>query len=309
MANLPIKINKNSSDSNDPEKFMDSAREEMTKRTFDVANFSPDVNYFIEFRIYKYDRFLQGERRDQASRLKTIRLPLQGPIVHSFQTNYSQFSSSLVADAILSGAALAGDKTGATEAAGDFIKKSGVALPDFQFNSGASRFSTKNLGQLATNELAIKAAINTASTFIPRGQINNTLGASQNPRIETSFDGVGIRSHAFDFILVPRNEEETTIIKEIITAMKFHQLPDYADPDGIFLKYPEEFTIAFVDRDGNELGIPPIPDCFMQSFSAAYNGNGLPRFFQDNNATSYRLSMAFVEQNQLTRKDLVEGGY
>lgn len=131
-----------------------------------------------------------------------------------------------------------------------------------------------------------------------------------NGRQESSFVSIGMRQHSFDWILIPRNQTETKIVLGIIQAMKLAMHPTLTGPGNSFLKYPTEFTIGFYSRiNGAKLNVPGIPDCSLSGFNITYNQNGAPRFHEDNTALSYRLSMAFIEGNQLTREDIINGGY
>lgn len=124
--------------------------------------------------------------------------------------------------------------------------------------------------------------------------------------------GVGMRNHAFGFVLIPRNEQENVLIQNIIFALKHRMHPDItgvATSDS-FLKFPDEFTIAFkTARSDKLLNIPTIPDCFLANLNVVYNQNGQARFFDDNNPASYRIDMGFVEANQITRREIEAGGY
>lgn len=252
-----------------------------------------DVDYFIEFTAYKYERDRQAK---DSGRVKhaIIRLPLMSGVNMNYNMNYSDADIQLFADFVLSGgqSAIEGLQ-GKTDA---MIKSAGEAF-----------------GQ-AKGAVAMQAADFVTAGSEYRAFAANTLGATKNPRTEATFVGIGMRSHAFAFVLIPRNPFERDIIRNIIKAIKINQHPstfktEAVDLSNAFLNFPVEWTIAFYSKNGEALDIPPIPDCFLQSFGVGYNANGAPIFFDDGTATSYRIDLGFVEANQLTQEDIIDGGY
>jgi hypothetical protein len=252
-----------------------------------------DVDYFIEFTAYQYERGRQdgkGARPKQA----IFRLPLMSGVNMSYNMNYSDADIQLFADAVLKSAdAAINGVQGKTE---QMIEDAASA---FSGAKGAVAQQALNYATAGGEYRAIAA---------------NTLGVTKNPRTEATFVGIGMRSHAFAFLLVPRNRDERDMIRDIIKAIKLLQHPrtfktEAIDLSDAFLEFPVEWTIAFYSKDGEPLDIPPIPDSFLQSFSVGYNANGAPIFFDDGTATSYRLDLGFVEANQLTQDDIRSGGY
>lgn len=248
-----------------------------------------DVDFYIELTAYRYQRGLQGGQPGRGKEI-VIRLPLLSSITLNYDMNYTNKDMALFYDAIVQGGI-------------DIYKGE-----DFTDRVGTA---AKSLGK------AFDAAAQTALNAAGGGgeyneQLNNILGVAKNPRQEASFVGVGMRNHAFGWVLVPRNELENELIQNIIFALKLRMHPEAT---GIataesFLKFPDEFTISFKTTRGNKsLNVPSIPDCFLANLNVVYNQNGQARFFDDNNPTSYRIDMGFVEGNQITRRDIEIGGY
>lgn len=252
-----------------------------------------DVDYFIEFTAYKYER---GRQTKSSGRVKhaILRLPLMSGVNMNYNMNYSDADIQMFADAILSGAAATAEGVqGKTDAM--------LASANEAFGQAKGA-----IAQQAVNYVTAGGEYRAAAA--------NTIGATKNPRTEATFVGIGMRSHAFAFILIPRNTYERDIIRNIIKAIKINQHPstfktEAVDLSNAFLNFPVEWTISFYSKDGEVLDIPPIPDCFLQSFGVGYNANGAPIFFDDGTATSYRLDLGFVEANQLTQEDIIDGGY
>lgn len=248
---------------------------------FDYSLYS-DVDPYIEITGYEYERFKQGD--GIRTPIMKVRLPLVGPVQSSYQMNYTQSDMSLTYDAIISG-----------------LQAAGLGDQQNTFSNAANQ-AGGSFAQTAFNALA------NGGEF--RNILANQLGIASNGRQESSFISIGMRNHSFDWILIPRNESETSTILQIIKLMKVNMHPLTTGPGNSFLKFPTEFTISFWSRSsGKPLNVPVIPDCSLSGFNVTYNQNGAPRFHDDNTALSYRLSMSFVEGNQLTREDIIAGNY
>jgi hypothetical protein len=251
----------------------------------DYSNFT-DVDPYIEIVGYPYERFIQDGSNLQAPIVR-VRLPLIGPVQSGYSMNYTSSDMSFAYDA-----AVEPIKNLANMAGFDFKERNNTV--DMLGGS------------------ALQTAFNAASfggEF--RNQLANETGLATNGRQESSFVSIGMRDHSFDWILVPRNADETAVILQIIKLMKLNMHPTVTGIGNSFLKFPTEFTIGFYSRknNGERLNIPVIPDCSLASFNITYNQNGAARFHDDNTALSYRLSMSFVEGNQLTREDIERGDY
>lgn len=274
-------------DLDDPNKTVSDIR--VSPGIFDYTK-AKDVDYYIEFTAFKYSRGISGGSVGRGKEL-IIRLPLLSSIRMAYEMNYTSKDMALFYDAA------AGLVEAAGSISGDFSNAVGTAVKSVKQGTGA-------VAQTAYN------ALGGGGEYTE--QLNNVLGVAKNPRMEASFVGIGMRNHSFGFVLVPRNAAENEIIQSIIFAFKHRMHPGVTDGAlaDAFLKFPDEFTIAFKStRDGSLLKIPTIPDCFLASFGVEYNQNGMARFFDDNNPVSYRIDMAFVEGNQLTRREIEAGGY
>lgn len=294
---LPIADKLSNSDhSTDPSSVMERKTGDVVggvSYDFDYSKMK-DVDYFIEFTAYKYERGRQGGNTKGRNKHAIFRLPLMSGITMNYNMNYSDADIQLFAEAALS----------AAEATVDTMQgKTDAMLAN----------ASKAFGE-ATGAVAQQAVNYATAGGEYRAIAANTLGATKNPRTEATFVGIGMRSHAFAFMLVPRNEDEKNMINDIIRAIKVNQHPtvfktEAVDLSNAFLNFPVEWTISFYSKNGSPLNVPSIPDCFLQSFSVGYNANGAPIFFNDGSATSYRLDLGFVEANQLTQDDIVAGGY
>lgn len=253
-----------------------------------------DVDQFIEFTSFEYKRGLSGVPNGRKKQI-VVRLPLLGSITSSYNMNYTDHDMALFYDMITSGIKSISD--GNLSGVSDAFKKGLGAFEQTAYNAAS-------MGGEYSAEL------------------NNTIGVAKNPRQEATFVGIGMRSHVFAFHLIPRNAQENQMIQDISYLLKVRMHPELSTASGVvaqaFLQFPDEFVINFkctkFDNLGNRIGvddlnIPQIPDCMLAACDLIYNPSGQSRFFDDKNPSSYMLTMSFVEANQLTRNDIISGGY
>jgi hypothetical protein len=118
-------------------------------------------------------------------------------------------------------------------------------------------------------------------------------GLAINPHLAVVFQGVGFRTHAFQYKFIARNQTESDVIKNIIYAFKYAMLPSYT-AGSLAFQYPDEFQIQFAERI--EPYLYNIGTCVLESVDVQYNGEGTPLFFESSGApVSITMSLAFKE--------------
>lgn len=256
-----------------------------------------DVDHFIEFTSFEYKRGLSGVPNGRKKQM-VVRLPLLGSITSSYNMNFTDHDMALFYDAITKGVVSIGDAS-----VGNI---SGIKDA---FGEAAAAISQ-----------TVLAAAGGGGEYT--AELGNTLGIAKNPRQEATFVGIGMRNHVFAFHLIPRNAYENQMIQDIAYTMKVRMHPALSKISSVitqaFLQFPDEFVINFKSKkyeNGNvvsgfsDLNVPQIPDCMLVAMDLIYNPSGQSRFFDDNNPSSYMLTMSFVEANQLTRENIIQGGY
>ena len=130
-------------------------------------------------------------------------------------------------------------------------------------------------------------------------------GIARNPHIALLFQGVGFRTHNFQYKFTPRSEAESLQLKLIIAAFKYYSAPGYTGSKGHFFKYPEAFDIDF----HHEEHLFSIGQCNLTSFNVGYHGEGTPLYFQDTKApVSVTLSLGFTETKIVTKNEIKKYG-
>ena len=127
-------------------------------------------------------------------------------------------------------------------------------------------------------------------------------GLAINPHLAVVFQGVGFRTHGFQYKFIARNQVESDVIKNIIYAFKYAMLPSYT-AGSLAFQYPDEFQIEFAE--GIQEYLYDIGTCVLESVDVQYNGEGIPLFFENTGApVSITMSLAFKETAIHTKERL-----
>jgi hypothetical protein len=136
--------------------------------------------------------------------------------------------------------------------------------------------------------------------------IEQASGLATNPNLSLSFQGVELRRHNFSWRLIAKNSTESSIIQQILNALKVSALPQQVSGASLTLGYPSIAKISFTPKN-----LIKISDrgCFIESVSVKYDGEGYPAFFKtSNNPVVIDLSIIFRERAILTATDYGDAG-
>lgn len=129
-------------------------------------------------------------------------------------------------------------------------------------------------------------------------------GIAFNSHLSVLFSGVGFRSFNFNYRFVPKNQAETDKLREIVKLMKYSMYPNLPSENKFLFQYPDEFLIDFAE--------PLMPylyktkRCVLKNITVNYNGDGVPRFFDNSSPVVVDFGMEFQEVEILTKEDFVE---
>lgn len=109
---------------------------------------------------------------------------------------------------------------------------------------------------------------------------NQVFGSVLNPKETLAFEGVGLRSHSFNWELFPSNPEDSQQINKIINVMKRSVLPtteNFALGSAVnferaFLKYPHIVKIYLIGVD--EKSFIQFKPAMVSNFTVDYAGGG-----------------------------------
>ena len=128
------------------------------------------------------------------------------------------------------------------------------------------------------------------------GEFNNfsiiaqqELGVTANPGLSTSFQGIGFRNFSFTWTFAPKSENESTIIKKIISTLKARSLPTWSGSGQTSLNfnYPAIVVPKFClgELDPNGKGITTFKRCVITSVNVRYSPQGeAPSFYAKTSA-------------------------
>ena len=125
------------------------------------------------------------------------------------------------------------------------------------------------------------------------GLLTQTVGAAANPNLQAIFSGVDLRQHRFDWLLAPRNAQESEELQKILKALKAYSLPAYSSIGTAALSYPFLCQPSIVPFGDELIQFPP---CLISNVEINYSPQGLPAFFQETNQpTLIQLSITMLE--------------
>ena len=235
-----------------------------------------------------------------------------------FQQNDS-FQISGTELGLLGGGALAG------MIKGDSILKTTLD----QFKNGVGSVFDMMAGGLQPGQAAVVGA-RLANKLAPRevaDAFSIAAGVTVNPNLRSIFKGVNLREYTFQFKFLPKSQKEAREVENIIKHFRVHSYPDII-PVGNFAagyKYPNLFRIAVYvehedeiigfDEEGNEYTESVkrrkrvgnrMKDCYLRAVSTNYNPSSMA-FHPDGRPVEIDLSLSFVEEVTVNRRDVEEG--
>jgi hypothetical protein len=129
-------------------------------------------------------------------------------------------------------------------------------------------------------------------------------GVALNSHMAVLFDNVGFRNFTFNYKFLPRNNKESQQLQKLISALKFAMYPSLPDSNRYLFKYPDEFEIQFAETINANLF--KFKRCVLKDMSVNYNGDGVPRFFDETGApVVVDIQMTFMETEIFTKEDFV----
>lgn len=151
---------------------------------------------------------------------------------------------------------------------------------------------------------AIKNAVSSIAPNVQKG-IEAGAGAILNPFQALIFDGVDLKSYAWNWTFSPKSISETETLKSIIRTIKYHIHPYYKELDvGVkaggraFLNYPSVCVPLITGV--KTLVMKP---CMISQFQVDYGGGGELAFLQGGEPAVVRISMTLSEMQIWTRED------
>lgn len=133
-----------------------------------------------------------------------------------------------------------------------------------------------------------------------------------NPNLRSAFRGVNLREFSFSFKFIARSAAEADQIEQIIKTLRTRAYPDIVNlidknnNVSMGYSYPDLFEIVVRhEPTGKRVG-QRIKFCFLRSVATSYNSSSMA-FHKDGQPVEIDLSLNFVEEHTLVRRDIEEG--
>jgi len=129
-------------------------------------------------------------------------------------------------------------------------------------------------------------------------------GTLTNNRTEMKFEGIERRDFSFSFRMLPTSPEEAQTIEDIVTAFRFHSMPEF---DGGLVKgrtmiVPSTFDIEYRPN----IHLHKISTSVLESVEVQYGGERT-QFFTDDQPVETQLTLKFKELEIITKERILEG--
>ena len=168
----------------------------------------------------------------------------------------------------------------------------------------------KKLGADALSEggeaLGLAALDAADATIAPgaRAAFEISTGKITNNRTEMKFEGIDRRSFSFTFKMLPTSPEEAQAIEDIVTAFRFHAMPEIEGNDlsGRTMIAPSTFDIEYKPN----IHLHKISTSVLESVEVQYGGERT-QFFVDDQPVETQLTLQFKELEIITKERIAAG--
>ena len=144
---------------------------------------------------------------------------------------------------------------------------------------------------------------------------NKAFGVADNPYMEVLFDAMALRTFTYNFKFAPKNEEETTMVKDIIEVFRLHMTPESRGGQSRFLGLPSQFDIHYMyqpmgDGQSSNANVNQyynqIATCVLTKCTVNYTPDGV-KSFADGAPTQMTMTLTFKETEMLTKEKVADG--
>ena len=153
----------------------------------------------------------------------------------------------------------------------------------------------------------ILGAIKAADATVAPGAVaafEAATGKVKNNRTEMKFEGIERRSFSFQFRLLPTSPEEAQKIEEIVTAFRFHSMPEILGDQASSrtMSMPSTFDIEYKPNTH----LHRIATSVLESVEVSYGGERT-QFFTDDQPVETSISLTFKELGIITKNQIAQG--
>ena len=195
--------------------------------------------------------------------------------------------------------------------AGDLMKSNGMKKLQEAGNSGVEGLKDlikDDMTAAAINSTFASMAVNALGGNTSAGGIlARQTGSVLNPNMELLFGGVQLRSFSFDFDLVPRDEQESNVIKKIIRTFKKSMNAKSSSGDtgssGLFIKSPDVFKLTYKTGRRNHEFLHKFKPMALLNMGVNYTGAGTYATYDNTAPVHMKINLSFQELNPIYSED------
>ena len=281
---------------------------------YPMARLDNDSDYLeikiVEYKAPGFDKSGTG----QSLRLKTSSESLQKNIENPLGTIFLPIPESILdsngvtwGEDSLNGLAATG-----VGIAGDLMKSNGMK----ELQEAGDR-GVEGLKDLIKDDMTAAAINSTFASMAVNALGGNTsaggilarqTGSVLNPNMELLFGGVQLRSFSFDFDLVPRDEQESNVIKKIIRAFKKSLNAKNGSTgenkgSGLFIKSPDVFQLTYKTGASNHQFLHKFKPMALLNIGVNYTGAGTYATYDNTAPVHTKIDLTFQELNPIYSED------
>ena len=164
----------------------------------------------------------------------------------------------------------------------------------------------------AVTGLAIKAVEMVPGFSGAKAAIGIARGKVIVPKMEVTFEGVGLRTFSYSFTFTPSSQQEADEIDNIIQLFRENAAPDYTDALGIEMTIPNTFDIAYYTGAVENGYMHKIGECYLEKIDVTYGGDKMTfhKPTASGKAMPTRITMALnFKELQTITKSLIQQGF
>lgn len=140
------------------------------------------------------------------------------------------------------------------------------------------------------------------------GKVARLGGYPINPRVEVMFSKTNLRQFVFEFLMAPRNEQESENMKAIIRTLRFHSAPELDSATAGFTWIPPaEFDVTFYNKGKENTNIPRVNTCVLDRIEVDYAPQGVYSTFSNGHPVAARLSLGMREIEVIHKRRVLQG--
>lgn len=253
---------------------------------------STEFRHIIHLQRYEYSRTDLKSTPTTKKSGKLITLPVPEELSANYGASWENKSLGIMGNKARNLASSVMSDVERTGSVSDAVKS--------KLGSGSQIFST-------LKSLAVGAGIDAAAGSDIGDIILSGAGLARNPYQAVLYEAPELRSFQFEWKMIAANEEESTIIRDIIKEFKLGMHPEF-DPkmENNLFKYPDIWVIEFPNPDY----LFKMTNCVLTECEVDYHSEGTPTYFRIENESipvSIKVGAKFQEVTILTRDDITAG--